>query len=270
MTCVALLAVGAGRTLASGTPAPPTALGFSRLWAGTGIRSLDSPLAAAGERPPIARQSSSSNGSSSTSGSQQPPPPDEVLSNERTFTRWAYVAALAPIRQEPTTASPGWRGCTGTTKTGFRRSTSSCAHTGTQRAKNGYRCASRCVPNGRTGWVRRQDLDTFHLTHAQIVVNRTRLRMYLSEYGRVVWSAPVAVGKPSTPTASGHFWIRERFKIDDPRSGYWPYAFGTSDYSTLSPAEASSVSTAPTTSLRVSPAGSPTAACDYAQQTTPG
>ncbi|HSO99135.1 MAG TPA: L,D-transpeptidase [Solirubrobacteraceae bacterium] len=82
--------------------------------------------------------------------------------------------------------------------------------------------------------MRRQDLDTFHLTHAQIVVNCTRLRMYLSEYGRVVWSAPVAVGKPSTPTASGHFWIRERFKIDDPRSGYWPYAFGTSDYSTLS------------------------------------
>ncbi len=43
----------------------------------------------------------------------------------------------------------------------------------------------------------------------------------------------MAVGRPSTPTPAGRFWIRERFKIADRQSGYWPYAFGTSDYSTL-------------------------------------
>jgi lipoprotein-anchoring transpeptidase ErfK/SrfK len=81
--------------------------------------------------------------------------------------------------------------------------------------------------------VRRQDLRAFHVTHAEIIVNRTRLRMYLYHYGHRVWSAPVAVGAASTSTPTGHFWIRERFKIEDSSSGYWPYAFGTSDYSTL-------------------------------------
>jgi lipoprotein-anchoring transpeptidase ErfK/SrfK len=58
--------------------------------------------------------------------------------------------------------------------------------------------------------------------------------MYFYTSGRVIWSAPVAVGKPSTPTPAGHFWIREKFKLTDPSSGYYPFAFGTSDYSTLS------------------------------------
>src|SRR5205814_299935 len=37
----------------------------------------------------------------------------------------------------------------------------------------------------------------------------------------------------SSPTPPGHFWIRERFKISNRSNPYWPYAFGTSDYSTL-------------------------------------
>jgi L,D-transpeptidase catalytic domain len=88
-------------------------------------------------------------------------------------------------------------------------------------------------PNGSTGWVRRRDLGAVHLTHALITVDRARLRLFLSEHGRRVWSAPVAVGKASTPTPPGHFWIREKFRIENPSSGYGPYAMGTSDYSTL-------------------------------------
>ncbi len=88
-------------------------------------------------------------------------------------------------------------------------------------------------PNGRTGWVKRDALGAFHLTHLLVVVDRQRLQILLYRSGRLVWSAPVAVGKPSTPTPPGRFWITERFKIENPSSGYWPYAFGTSDYSTL-------------------------------------
>jgi lipoprotein-anchoring transpeptidase ErfK/SrfK len=57
--------------------------------------------------------------------------------------------------------------------------------------------------------------------------------MYFYRNGQQIWSAPVGIGSPATPTPPGHFWIRERFKVTDPQSGYWPYAFGTSDYSTL-------------------------------------
>ena len=41
------------------------------------------------------------------------------------------------------------------------------------------------------------------------------------------------VGKRSTPTPAGRFWIRERFAVPG-RTLYGPYAFGTSAYSRLS------------------------------------
>jgi lipoprotein-anchoring transpeptidase ErfK/SrfK len=72
-----------------------------------------------------------------------------------------------------------------------------------------------------------------HLTHTLIVVDRARRRMSVLRDGRRVWAAPVAVGKPSTPTPAGDFWIREAFAVSDRSSGYWPFAFGTSDYSSL-------------------------------------
>jgi hypothetical protein len=88
-------------------------------------------------------------------------------------------------------------------------------------------------PNGRTGWVLRKDLGRFHMTHNLLVVDRRTLHMYFYDNGRQIWSAPVGIGKPSTPTPAGHFWIRERFVITNRASGYYPYAFGTADYSTL-------------------------------------
>ena len=36
-----------------------------------------------------------------------------------------------------------------------------------------------------------------------VVVNRKRTRMYFYDRGRQIWSAPVGVGKPSTPTPPG-------------------------------------------------------------------
>jgi hypothetical protein len=89
-------------------------------------------------------------------------------------------------------------------------------------------------PNGRTGWVRRGALGGFLLSHWLLVVDRRAERLTVYHDGRRRFSAPVGVGKPSTPTPPGHFWIRESFRILDRSSGYWPYAMGTSDYSTLS------------------------------------
>jgi hypothetical protein len=88
-------------------------------------------------------------------------------------------------------------------------------------------------PNGRTGWVAEQALGALHVTHKLLVVDERHLQMTLYSSGRRVFSAPVGIGKPSTPTPTGHFWIREKFTVkNDPF--YGPYAFGTADYSTLS------------------------------------
>ncbi len=156
-----------------------------------------------------------------------------MLSNETTFTRWAYVAQIAPIYQRPATGSRRVVGLHWFTEDGFPEIYLLLRAHWDATGREWVKLRIPMRPNGLTGWVRRQDLGAFHLTHTEITVNRARLRMYLYENGRRVWSAPVAVGKPSTPTPAGHFWIRERLKIEDPSSGYWPYAFGTSDYSTL-------------------------------------
>lgn len=158
---------------------------------------------------------------------------DRVLSDERTFARWAHVTQIAPIRRHADPASAQVARLHWYTEDGFdevylvlREHTDRAGHVWIQ-----VRVPMR--PNGRVGWVRREDLGPLHLTYKRIRVDRSRLRMYLLVHNRRIWSAPVAIGRPGTPTPSGHFWIREVFSISNRGSGYWPYAFGTSDYSTL-------------------------------------
>jgi L,D-transpeptidase catalytic domain len=221
ITLIAFAASSGGQVMASGTRSSALALGPPRAWGRTEIRSLD-PLSAA-----TARSSSPPD-----SGSPQPPR-DQLLSNERTFTRWAYVADTTPIYRRPAASSPRVARLHWYTEDGFPEIYLLLRARWDTHGREWIQLRVPMRPNGHTGWVRRHDLGAFHLTHTQIVVNRAGLRMYLYDRGHRVWSAPVAVGKPSSPTPSGHFWIRERFKIEDTSSGYWPYAFGTSDYSTL-------------------------------------
>jgi lipoprotein-anchoring transpeptidase ErfK/SrfK len=84
------------------------------------------------------------------------------------------------------------------------------------------------------GWVRREALGRFRATRWLLVVNRRHLKATLYWNGKRRWRRPVGIGKRSTPTPAGHFWIRERIKVSDRTSPYWPYALGTSDYSVLS------------------------------------
>jgi len=88
-------------------------------------------------------------------------------------------------------------------------------------------------PNGRIGWVRAAALGSFEQTHWAIVVSLRARRLSAYLRGRLRFRAPVGVGKPSTPTPVGHFWVSERLAVSNRSSPYWPYVLGTSDYSTL-------------------------------------
>lgn len=235
---VAALAGAGSAGAASGQAAPASsarnsssALQPLRLWGGTEIRSLDPPAPALTRRRGGARAASAGAPPSGKIAPAQPP--DEVLSNETTFTRWAYVDAIAPIRQRPTASSPEITELHYYTEDDFPEIYLALRAHWDASGQEWVLVRIPMRPNGRVGWVRRQNLGDFHLTHTEVVVSRTTLRMQFFDDGRLLWTAPVAVGKPSTPTPAGHFWIRERFKIEDPSSGYYPYAFGTSDYSTL-------------------------------------
>ena len=76
-------------------------------------------------------------------------------------------------------------------------------------------------------------LGEFHVTYWLIEIRLGSRRLTAYYDGRLPFSAPVGVGKPSTPTPTGHFWIRERMKMSSPGNLYWPYALGTSAYSSL-------------------------------------
>src|SRR5205809_352925 len=49
--------------------------------------------------------------------------------------------------------------------------------------------------------------------HSWLVIDRSRLRARFLERGRTTWSAPVGVGKQSTPTSHGLFWVTELLSL---------------------------------------------------------
>ena len=84
-------------------------------------------------------------------------------------------------------------------------------------------------PNGRTGWVPRSALGSLHAVRGYLLIDRARLRATLFREGRVVFSAPVGVGKPGTVTPAGQFYVTEKLRtVNAP--AYGPYALGTSAY----------------------------------------
>jgi hypothetical protein len=163
-----------------------------------------------------------------------PPASAEVqLSDERTFTRWAHPAGTAPIRAAPVAAAVVVGRLHTPTEEGEPEVYELLEERTSVAGESWVRLRVPGRPNGRVGWVTRSDLGPFHLTHWALSVDLSQLRATLFLDGRATWSAPVGVGKPSTPTPTGHYWIRELLRVPG-HTLYGPYAFGTSDYSVLS------------------------------------
>jgi hypothetical protein len=156
------------------------------------------------------------------------------LSNELTSTRWAHPVRVASIRWLPT---PGARQIAPThylTEDGFPEVYVVLRSWIDPKGHSWLEVRIPMRPNGRTGWVRHSALGPLYRVRTLLVVDRPKLRATLYRRGQRIWSAPVGIGKPSTPTPAGRFWIREKFRTLDPGGLYGPVAFGSSDYSVLS------------------------------------
>jgi lipoprotein-anchoring transpeptidase ErfK/SrfK len=88
-------------------------------------------------------------------------------------------------------------------------------------------------PNGTTGWVVRGALGKLQRVRTWLVIDLSQLRARFYDHGRRLWSARVGIGKASTPTPTGLFWVREEFELAN-QAFYGPYAFGTSAYADVS------------------------------------
>lgn len=81
-------------------------------------------------------------------------------------------------------------------------------------------------PNGSTGWIPQKDTRPL-VTPWRIVVNLARRRVMTYRDGHIVRSAQAVVGKPSTPTPTGRFFVEETLRTPAGEAG-GPFALALS------------------------------------------
>ena len=85
-------------------------------------------------------------------------------------------------------------------------------------------------PNGSTGWVRAEDVRGVQNPY-RIRVELGAHRISVYDGDAVLLQEPVAIGKPSTPTPPGTYYLRVLLKAPDPNTVYGPYAYPLSGHS---------------------------------------
>ncbi|HZR94986.1 MAG TPA: L,D-transpeptidase [Gaiellaceae bacterium] len=81
-------------------------------------------------------------------------------------------------------------------------------------------------PNSHAGWIADRRL-TLSWTPWRVVVRTAKRRVYVLRWGRIVKSFKAVVGKPSTPTPHGRFFVEEAITLPRGAAGA-PYAFALS------------------------------------------
>lgn len=87
-------------------------------------------------------------------------------------------------------------------------------------------------PNGSTGWVRGDQVET-RVRHERIVVDLSAHRLRRVADGHAVDDLSVGVGAPSTPTAPGRFFVWARVPTGDPTGPYGVFVLGLSGFSNV-------------------------------------
>jgi lipoprotein-anchoring transpeptidase ErfK/SrfK len=85
-------------------------------------------------------------------------------------------------------------------------------------------------PNGATGWVRAANVVRTPV-HTRITVDLSQRRVRLYRDGRLVLTAPAAIGSNATPTPVGRYYVNQRLIPTDPNGPYGPGAVGISAFS---------------------------------------
>ena len=156
----------------------------------------------------------------------------ELLSDERTLSRWAHPYQRAIIRKRPAADAARVTRLRHRTEDGLSEVYLVLRSRVDADGMTWLQLRVPMRPNGTTGWVPRDAMSGLEVVRTHLIVNRRSLRATLHDRGRRVWSARVGVGKAGTPTPPGKFWIRERLRGDGKVYGTW--ALGTGAYSVLS------------------------------------
>jgi hypothetical protein len=151
------------------------------------------------------------------------------LSDERLTTEWAYPAYRGQVYSRPAKGARKVTRLRLLTEDQFPQPYIALADWTDAKGVRWLKIRLPKRPNGRTGWVTANSMGDLSTVHTQLVVNRTTLRVTLYKNGKQIFQAPVGVGKSSTRTPSGNFWVTEKFHVRD-APVYGTRAIGTSAY----------------------------------------
>jgi len=154
-----------------------------------------------------------------------------TLSNETTVTRWAHATEPELIRVAPTASAPAITKLRYQTEDKLPEVYLVLDGKVDAAGDQWLHIRIPMKPNGRTGWVPVDFMSQLYVVKTQLTISRRNKKATLYKDGRVIWNAPVGIGKSGTPTPTGNFWIRELLRGGN--GAYGPWAFGTSAYSNI-------------------------------------
>ena len=94
-----------------------------------------------------------------------------------------------------------------------------------------YKVLLPIKPNGATGWVDPNEVAKKYSHQYKVVVELSAHKITVTNGSNVILSDTIGVGKASTPTPDGKYYIKELLRPPDPNGAYGPYAYGVSGYS---------------------------------------
>ena len=152
-----------------------------------------------------------------------------LLSDERTWTRSAFVDFATPVRAGPNLGATKIAQLRPAT---FHGRAEVVGVLGLRELDGRSWLRIRFPGLGRrVGWVPQRALSAPRLHRTLVVVDRGALELRVLRDGKVVLRVPVGVGASASPTPPGRYYIRERLALPNSSSIYGALAFGTSAFS---------------------------------------
>lgn len=145
---------------------------------------------------------------------------------QRYLSTWAAIRRRAVARFRPDPRARAVSAVAATTPEGTANVVAVLGRRSDGAGRVWIRVRLPILPNGTTGWLPRTALGAYEQVRTRLVVDRARLTATLLRNGRVIFRAPVGIGKAQWPTAAGEFTVRSKLAgYSSPF--YGPIAFGT-------------------------------------------
>jgi hypothetical protein len=154
-------------------------------------------------------------------------PEPELLATSRDVAQWATVARGVPVHAHADSASSVVASLATRTPEGTTNVVSVVGGARDQAGELWMAVRVPALPSNITGWVLRGALGGYTFVHTHLVVDLERRSAELLLAGRTIFRARIGIGKSSSPTPTGEYYVRS--KIWSLRSPFYgPLAFGTS------------------------------------------